>query len=66
MQDMKECCRPVPKRTLSEAEILRELEEAILAYEETLRIADLPDHLSDEETFNPKYDWNTPIGFAMK
>ena len=66
MQATREACHPNQTQRPSEAEILRMVEEAALAYEETLQISNLADHLADEEAFNPKYDWNTPIGFLVR
>ena len=66
MQDTRKFCHSIPTQRPSEAEVLRMVEEAALAYEETLRISDLPDHLVDEEEFNPQYVWDTPIGFVVR
>ncbi len=63
--DSRDTCAPQTQMTLSEAEVIKLIEEAAQQYEEYARLAGLADFCAPAEVLVPKYAWDNPIGLVV-
>ncbi len=65
IEDLTNVCAPQCGTHLSEKEVADLIQEAAQQYEECMRLADLADISSRDETSSPRYAWDNPIGLVV-